>query len=160
MYFHNCFVCLFHYICKNKQKKADLFIIYLLSRSPKKQFKRRERRVLKSEGYLIALLGFPPGINSGREISLFTFCAPASSLKQRVLFCKCQILMEKDTISLRPQSWACAMSIYTQSKSVPQQIRGNATITISDLQIIAPRHLKYGEQSWQPVLSQIFLRRF
>lgn len=153
-------MCLFHYISKNKQKKSDLFIIYLLSRSPKKQFKHRETKVLKSEGYLIALLSFPPGINSAREIGLFTSRAPASSLKQRVLFCKCQILMEKDTISLRPQNWACAMSIYTRSESVPQQIRGNATITISDLQIVAPRHLKCGEQSWQPVLSQLGLRRF
>lgn len=36
---------LFHYIYKNKQKnytsEADLFIVYLLSRSPNKQFKRR-----------------------------------------------------------------------------------------------------------------------
>lgn len=140
MSFYNCFVCLFHYICKIKQKKADLFIIYLLSRSSKKQFKRRDMKVLKSEGYLIALLSFPPGINSGREIGLFTSRAPASSSKRRVLFCKCQILMEKDTISLRPQLWARAMSIDAQSKSVPQQIRGNATITISDLQIIALCH--------------------
>lgn len=139
---------------------ADLFIIYLLSRSPKKQFKYRELKVLKSEGHLITLLSSPPGINSAREIGLFTFRAPASSLKQRVLFCKCQILMEKDTISLRRQIWACAMPIYTQSKSAPQQIRGNATITISDLQIIAPRRLKCEEQSWQPVLSQLCLRRF
>lgn len=61
-------------------------------------------KVLKSEGYLIALLSFPPGINSAREIGSFTSRAPASSLKQRVLFCKCQILMGKDTISLRPQN--------------------------------------------------------
>lgn len=99
-------------------------------------------KVLKSEGYLIALLSFPPGINSAKEIGLFTSRAPASSLKQRLLFCKCQILMEKDTISLHPQIWACAMPISTQSKSVPQQIRGNATITISDLQIIAPFEMR------------------
>lgn len=160
MYFYNCFVSLFPYICQIKQKQADLFIIYLLSRSPKKQFKRREIKVLKSEGYLIALLSFPPGINSAKEIGLFTSRAPASFLKQRVLFCKCQILMEKDTIPLRPQIWACATSIYTQSKCVPQQMRGNATITISDLQIIAPRLSKCEEQSWQPVLSQLSLRRF
>lgn len=102
--------------------EADLFIIYVLSRSSNKQFKHK-----CSNPNLIALLGFPPGVNSTGEIGLFTFRAPVNSLKQRLLLCKCQILMAKDTTrKLSPQIRACVMSICPQNKNaavVPQQIR-------------------------------------
>lgn len=75
-------------------------------------------KVLKSQAYLMALLGFPPGINSTGELGLFTFRAPVNSLKLRVLFCKCQILMAKDTIrKLSPQIRARVMPIYGQNNS-------------------------------------------
>lgn len=123
LYFYDFIVLLFHYRSKNAWKisasEADLFIIYLLSRSSNKQFKQKWKCSNPK-------FGFPPGVNSTGEIGLFMFRAPVNSLRQRLLLCKCQILMAKDTTrELSPQIWACVISIYPQNKSaavVPQQI--------------------------------------
>lgn len=72
-------------------------------------------------------------VHSTGEIGLFTFRAPVNSLQQRLLFCKCQILMAKDTtcklspqilglrnVDLRPQNKSiCTM---TQQITKMQQL--------------------------------------